>query len=371
MISDPGTHASQRSLLLPHTSVGLAVIGLTAWVIAGLCPVGTCSAQVGLARPFEPDASTVALFHLDDVVTGRVADAAGGPSGEARDVMATLGRFDGGVSFDGVKGGVDVRQSRDSATGSGLTVECWLQLRTGAHGDVICRNQCYMIRLDGGFQAYIHLDGAWRKVIGRRPLPTGRWTHLAMTYDRATKEVRTYIDGRLDVARVPAGITEGKLDIGDGTLRLGCNTWNPEASRLDGKLDEVRISSVARDYVPLSESLPSAVPADTNLIPNPSFEFGLDGWRADGEANTRLQWRVESEGAPHGNAYLRSAESSGYSLITRPLAVVPGKVHTVSAMMRADPAARVRLSLSSTGLPRGAAHPGKSQSFDATSWIDR
>ena len=43
----------------------------------------------------------------------------------------------------------------------------------------------------------------------------------------------------------------------------------------------------------------SEAPSGVNLIANPSFEFGLDGWRADGEANARLQWRVETEGAAH------------------------------------------------------------------------
>ncbi|OIO91842.1 MAG: hypothetical protein AUJ96_33240 [Armatimonadetes bacterium CG2_30_66_41] len=331
--------------------------------LVGSCLGGAGWGQVDLTRPFARDGSTVALFHLDDVTTGRAVDAAGGPAGECRDVAPTLGRFGGGLSCDGVAGWVDVLAPNNSAAGSGLTVECWVKLRGGAHGDVVCRNQSYMIRLEGGFQAYVHLDGAWRKLVGRRPVPTGRWTHLALTYDRASREVRTYIDGRLDVAQVPAGVTEGKLGVGDSTLRLGCNTWNPDSSRLDGKLDEVRISSVARSYTPLSVGAKAAVPADANLIPNPSFEFGLDGWRADGEANARLQWRVERGEAPHGKAFLRSSEARGYSLITRPLAIVPGKVHTLSALMRADKATRVQLALCSTGVPRDASRPSKSQSF--------
>jgi hypothetical protein len=187
-----------------------------------------------------------------------------------------------------------------------------------------------------------------------------------MTYDRSTKEVRTYVDGRLDAARVPEGVTNGVLGTGDDVLRLGANTWTPEGSVLDGKLDEVRISSIAREYVPPPTGAPAGLPADTNLLPNPSFEFGLSGWRADGEANARLQWRVETTGAPHGQACLSSTEPGRYSLLSHPLTIAPGKSHTLSAMLRSDPPARVRLALVSTDLPSEAARPSRSQEFNAT-----
>ena len=220
------------------------------WLIVELLLAGSCCTQVDLSQPFEPDAATVALLHLDDVASGRVADSVGGGSGEVQGVVATVGRFDGAMSCDGVKGWVDAPVPRDSAAGDGLTVECWVKFRKGAQGDILCRSQSYMMRLEGGLQAYIHLDGQWRKMMGRRPVPAGRWTHLAMTYDFAAKEVRTYVDGRLDLARTPPGITAGKLTRGSDRLRLGCNTWSPESSQLDGKLDEVRISSTVRRYSP-------------------------------------------------------------------------------------------------------------------------
>lgn len=335
-------------------------------LIGALCFPVICWSQVDLTRPLEVDADTVALYRMDDVATGQIADAAGGPAGDVLGGKPSLGKFGGALSFDGLKGVVDIKAPRNSATGTGLTVECWAKFRGGATGDIICRNHAYMMRIGGAIQAYLCIDGDWRKVFGGRPIPPGRWTHLAMTYDQATKEVRTYINGRLDVARKPEGLTEGKLDVGDDVLRLGSNTWAPERGMMDGKLDEVRISSVARKYTPLSRDPSRAIPADTNLIANPSFEFGLEGWRTTGEANTRLQWRLETGEAPHGKRFLRSTEERGYSIITRPITVVPGKVHTLSAMMRADKPTRVRLSLRCTGVPRKASRPGKSQSFEVT-----
>ena len=47
------------------------------------------------------------------------------------------------------------------------------------------------MRLAGAIQAYLSIDGKWRQVHGGRPIPVGRWTHLAMTYDRQSRTVRT------------------------------------------------------------------------------------------------------------------------------------------------------------------------------------
>jgi hypothetical protein len=350
-----------------HQEAGMSKVAICGTTVGVLLALGAGGwAQVDVTRPFEPDADTVALFHLDDAATGTVTDASGGPAGALGGAVATLGRFGGGISLDGLGGWVDVRQPRSAAGGTGLTVECWVKFRRGARADVICRNMAYMLRLDGAIHAYVTIDGAWRKVIGRRPVPTGRWTHLAMTYDRRSKEVRTYVDGRLDTAQVPDGVTDGVLGVGDDVLRLGANNWSPESSVLDGKLDEVRISSVARTYAPLSAGTPAAVPPDTNLLPNPSFEFGLSGWRANGEANTQLQWHAETAGAPQGRAFLRSTEPGGYSLISHPITIAPGKVHRLSATMRAEPPTKVRLALVCTGVPREAPRPSRSQQLDVT-----
>jgi len=81
-----------------------------------------------------------------------------------------------------------------------------------------------------------------------------RWTHLAITWDRGTKKAGIYVDGRLDVAETPEGVTEGVLGGGLSTLRLGGHTWQSPAPNLNGLLDEVRVSSVVREYRPLAGS---------------------------------------------------------------------------------------------------------------------
>ena len=87
-----------------------------------------------------------------------------------------------------------------------------------------------------------------------RSVPVDRWTHLAITWDQGKKKAGIYLDGRLDVAETPEGVTDGVLGGGLAMLRLGGHTWQSPAPNLNGLLDEVRVSSVVREYRPLPGS---------------------------------------------------------------------------------------------------------------------
>jgi len=320
-----------------------------AFAVLLLCVPRFVQAQVDLTRPLPVDEHTISLFRLDDVAEGQVQDAAGGPAGSARDAVSTVGRFGGALSCNGVGGWVDVPDRPEAAPDAGLTVECWVKFRDRAAGDIICRNRGYMMRISGTVQASVGLDGDWRRVSGATAVPVGRWTHLAVTYDPGSKEVRIYIDGKLDVAAVPRGVTAGKLELGLPVLRLGSNTWSASGAVMDGKLDEVRISSVARSYTPLRADERPPVPEETNLVGNPSFESGMYGWRITREGNGRLLWQVESGEAAHGRAFLRASQPGARSLISYPFRIAPGKTHTVSASMRAGSPCSGLLRLRLTG----------------------
>ena len=109
-----------------------------------------------------------------------------------------------------------------------------------------------MIRVSTSVTASFWIDGDWRYVTGTRSVPVDRWTHLAITWDRGTKRAGIYVDGWLDVVEVPEGVTDGVLGGGLNMLRLGGHTWQSPAPNLNGLLDEVRVSSVVREYRPLS-----------------------------------------------------------------------------------------------------------------------
>ncbi len=230
-----------------------AVLGM---MVLCLCGAGW-GQVVDLTKPFEVDKDTLALYPLDNVGTGEVKDAVeGGKTGKVGDATEAEGKFGKAVSFDGAKGWVDFEELRGVETLSGLTVECWVKFKDLARGDIVTRNSSYMIRVNGTVQAYIAVDGKWRIVKGSKEVPRGTWTHLAITYDQKTKEIRIYVNGQLDKAEVPADLTDGNVAFKGSLLRLGTNDWQPVNGQMGGELDEVRISSTARIYEPLKTEEP-------------------------------------------------------------------------------------------------------------------
>ena len=134
-----------------------------------------------------------------------------------------------------------------------LTVECWVKFRGRAAGDVVCRGGQYMIRVSNSVTASFWIDGAWRYVNGNRSVPVDRWTHLAITWDQGTKQAGIYLDGRLDVAEVPEGVTDGVLGGGLSHAAAGRThlaVAGPQPQRAAGRgprlVGRSRVSAVAR-----------------------------------------------------------------------------------------------------------------------------
>jgi Concanavalin A-like lectin/glucanases superfamily/Carbohydrate binding domain len=337
---------------------------MTLRLLVGLLVVASVpclAANVDLSRPFTPDKDTICLLHLDNVASGQVLNAITGKTSPAAGAVAAIGKFGGALGLNGTGGWVDVTGLPKTAPRDGITVECWVKFNGNAGGDIICRNMGYMMRIGSTVTAYFGIDGKWRTVSGVHAVPVGRWTHLAITYDRASKQVRIYIDGALDVTRVPKGITAGVLDAGEPVMRLGTNTWSASGSTMNGKLDEVRISSVARTYAPLHPAVAPHIPADTNLVGNPSFESGMYGWRITGEGNGLRLWHIEHGGAAQGQAYLRASTPHSGSIISYPFTIARGQTCTMSASMRADRPCEATLRLQCTDT--GGSRPGHSQWF--------
>jgi len=332
-------------------------------VVVLACVPRFAAGEVDLTRPLPADEHTICLLRFDDMSGGKVLDEATGKAIAAPGATQSLGRFGGAVSFDGVGGWIDVPDRPQTAPRDGITVECWVKFRNRASGDIICRNVGYMMRISGSLKAYFGIDGAWRTLSGASAIPVGRWTHLAMTYDPATKEARIYIDGKLDRAGVPRGVTQGQLDAGASVLRLGGNTWSTSGSVPDAKLDEFRVSSTVRTYRPLQPLSKEPLPENTNLVLNPSFESGMYGWRITSEGTAGRLWEIAHGDAAHGLAFLRARSPEARSIISYPLRIAPGKSHTISAAVRADRPCRVQLRLRCTGMGGGAPQPAVGDSL--------
>jgi hypothetical protein len=304
------------------------------------------------------DAGTVGLWRFQEgegktsvcAVKGPAATLNGATWVPGRDAFAVATRA-GYVSIP------DAPQLRPK---DALTVEAWVKLgRSG--GDLICKNGCYLVRLDGAVRLEMHVDGEWRGLSGKKPLPLGRWTHLAVTYDAATKTAAIYIDGALDAKEKLRGVTTGQLDQGTAELRLGANDWNTLSSAVDGKIASLRVSNVVRTFK-APAALHEAVLPEGNLVPNGNFELGMFGWRLDGEGDATLAWGTTRQDPAGGPSCLHNLPDSQVklNLLSRPIPVSPATHYTFSARMKSDAKQTVAVTIEGYG---GGGRPVALQPF--------
>jgi hypothetical protein len=78
-----------------------------------------------------------------------------------------------------------------------------------------------------------------------KPLPAGRWTHVATVYDRPRREARLYLDGKLEARRAIPDKPMRSTPYQDVVIGLYGGTALGYAK---GMLDELRISTVAREF---------------------------------------------------------------------------------------------------------------------------
>ena len=312
------------------------------------------------------DKCTVLLLPLDEGKGDRTTDASSNQfAAEIHGAQWNVGRSGYGLAFDGSGVYVDVPSDPKLCPKKAVTVEAWVKLEH-ANVDTICKNQSYFMRIAGGLKAYFYVDGKWRILQGNKAVAPHEWTHVAMTYDCASRTMRTFIDGALDAEKKLDGLSSYELGQSGGPLRIGRNTWRVTGGVV-GKVDEVRISSVARSFEPMKRSTTKIANV---YVPNGSFEFGRYGWRANHESNSRLQWQLDASEATHGRWSLRSSIEQPTTIITKPFPFSAGPGCVLSADFKADaPGRKVTLQIVTTHHPRRARTHSRRKGFEVgTEW---
>ena len=162
----------------------------------------------------------------------------------------------------------------------------------------------------GSYRALFTVDGGSYSINGVLPVPAHQWIHLAVTYQRTsatTASAWLYVNGVLDTTANFTGMTTGLLPTGYGSkFILGNIDWvSLGGSEVDGKVDAVRISNIARVFTPLYPTPPEPATPRGNLVPNGDFEIGLTGWRNDNIGDLNLAWETTG-GAASGQKCLHS-----------------------------------------------------------------
>lgn len=175
------------------TRPALAAALALALPLAAAAQVRTADLQRGLVAAYALDGDAV-----DAVTRARAAPVA------TRPVEDRFGARGGALGFDGVRSSVNLGAALQPAR---FTLSAWVRPEAGDRVMVVVskiRNlpghwsKNLELRLDPGGRLFLHVpSGAgWESVAGTRPVPAGRWTHVAATYDGARAQL--YVDGAAD-----------------------------------------------------------------------------------------------------------------------------------------------------------------------------
>ncbi|HUS80782.1 MAG TPA: lacto-N-biose phosphorylase central domain-containing protein, partial [Armatimonadota bacterium] len=202
--------------------------------------------------PYEPDDSTVVLFHLDG--EGDEEPSAGDPATQVKLMAgATRGEgvFAGDAELHGAKECLRVvgEQTLRLANDQPFTAEMWLR-PDSAEGAVFSLGTRFYLRASFsqgtavfGYRA-ASFPIRWFPVSGI-PWRRRQWQHVALVHD-ADRQVSIYLDGRL-VAQT-AHQDEGDYAEGGGGVFGAHDGWQ---NFMVGGLDEIRVSNAARSFEPL------------------------------------------------------------------------------------------------------------------------
>jgi hypothetical protein len=299
------------------------------------------------------DANTAGLWLFKEGTgTTSVCEVSGVPAATLNGASWVMGRQYYAVATD--SGYVSIPDNTAVRPANAFTAEVWVKLQRPG-GYVLCKNGSYLLTVDSSVSASFSVGKGWQAVNGVLPVPMGQWTHIAITYDSATTQAAIYVNGALDTKSTLTG--GGKLLVYSSQLRLGLNDWNPMGSEMDGKVDSLRISSVARTFEPIPQPIHEAATPKGNLVPNGDFELGLTGWRMSGEGDANLVWGTDTKDPASGRLCLHNIPGSegGAALLSRPIPVKPGGHYTFSARIRAGGRNYPRIEVVSAGARGGFA----------------
>lgn len=206
-------------------------------------------------RSFAQDEHTVLLYTFETGAGNTVKDLSGNKNdGELMGPKWGEGNPGGGLVFEGngPRDFVEIPDSESLDLTEGLTVEMWMYLEawSTAGGTGATKETTYKVGPRSNKKVLIRMTTdalAWGAAVvaGKTDMPLKKWTHIAGTYDAKSGEGKIYIDGVLD----GEGKLGGEIVPNNDVLWLGRGA----GPFLEGRMDEVRISNIARSEEEIQE----------------------------------------------------------------------------------------------------------------------
>ncbi len=194
------------------------------------------------------DEHTVLLYSFETVRGFVIQDLSdSGNDGTLLGAKRGDGKFQGGMIFGGNEDEDYVEIPDDDSLDlvEGLTIEMWVYLNSEptAGGVGVTKATTYKVGPRNNLKTELRMattTNAWgsANVISNSQLPLGKWVHIAATYDADSGDGLIYIDGEID----------NEKNIGGEIVKNDIVIWLGRGGNpfLDGSLDEVRISNIAR-----------------------------------------------------------------------------------------------------------------------------
>ena len=226
------------------------IINVTCWLTMILLLISG-----GSLASFAQDEHTVLLYTFESGAGKTVKDLSGNKNdGELMGTKWGEGNPGGGLVFGGnaPRDFVEIPDSESLDLVEGLTVEMWLYLEawSTAGGTGATKETTYKVGPRSDKKVLIRMTTdkhAWGAAVaaGKTDMPLKKWTHIAGTYDAKSGDAKIYIDGVLD----GEGKIGGNITPNDDVLWLGRGA----GPFLQGRMDEVRISNIARSEQEIQE----------------------------------------------------------------------------------------------------------------------
>ncbi len=269
---------------------------------------GLNTAPAGLVAAYNFNEGTGTIL-TDRSTTGNTGTLINGPT------WSTTGKYSGALQFDGVNDRVNTPDANSLDLTNRMTVEAWVNPSAGSAQKTIIEkenasNLRYGIIHDSSRRPQGRIyNGATQSANSGTALPTGTWTHLAVTFNGSV--VTLYTNGGSPVTLS----TSTAMTAGTGVLSIGGNTVRT-GEWFTGSIDDMRIYnrslSAAEITTDLNTALPQYVAAQPPAATIPA---------GDGATETTLVYDQE------GNPLQRNAA---------PGALGAGQGHTVNYSYNAD-----------------------------------
>jgi hypothetical protein len=243
----PASGTAPGSLSVSVNTAGLAQGTYTGSVTVAASGAGGSPATIPVTFTVTntppPPTGLVAAWGFDESSGTSALDSSGlGNGGTLSGPTRTVGRFGGGLQFDGLNDWVTVGDANSLDLTNAMTLEAWV--RPSALGTVW---RTVVLKEQTGHLAYalyagtdtgsrpsghVYTSGD-RALLGPSALPLNTWSHLAMTWDGLL--IRMYVNG----AQVSSSALTGTARTSTSPLRIGGNAVWPEW--FNGLIDEVRV----------------------------------------------------------------------------------------------------------------------------------